>query len=64
MSANGPSRVYTMAEARRLLGVHENTIRCAEREGRIRSTRRDELGHRVFTDEQIEQLRTYFGRIR
>jgi DNA-binding transcriptional MerR regulator len=49
--------VITLARAARLLDVHENTIRYAEREGRIRQIPRDEFGARVFTPEDIVYLR-------
>jgi DNA-binding transcriptional MerR regulator len=50
--------VITLAKAARLLDVHENTIRVAEREGRIRQISRDEFGARVFTPEDIAYLKT------
>ena len=49
---------YTLAEAARLLDVHENTIRYAEREGRVRKAPRDEFGSRMFNASQIAYLRT------
>ncbi len=51
-------RIYTMSQAARLLDVHENTIRYAEREGRVRQIPRDELDARVFSDEEIAYLGT------
>jgi len=59
-AATRGGRFFTMAEATRLLGVHENTIRYAERDGRVRRALRDELGHRAFTEAHIEYLRGVF----
>lgn len=52
------TRIYTMSEAARLLDVHENTIRYAEREGRIRKPLRDQANTRMFTPEDIAYLAT------
>lgn len=51
-------KTVTLSQAARLLDVHENTIRYAERDGRVRKAPRDEFGHRLFNAGQIEYLAT------
>jgi len=59
------ARPLGIAEAARHLGVHPNTIRKAERAGRIPRVRREPVsGYRIFSVEEVEQLRQrFFGRV-
>jgi DNA-binding transcriptional MerR regulator len=54
--------IYTLAEAVRRVGRSESTILRAELDGRIAPARRDELGHRMFNDNDVERLRLLLGR--
>jgi DNA-binding transcriptional MerR regulator len=52
-------RVFSIAEAARRLGIHPGSLRRAERQGRIPSSRRETLTRtRLFTEAEVEQLRT------
>jgi len=54
-------RLLSISEAARELGLHPNSIRKAERAGRVPPIRREPVsGHRYFTPEDVETLRWYF----
>lgn len=57
---------FSTGEVARLLGIATETLRRAEREGRIPVARRetvgdDRLAYRVYTAEDIDELRRYFS---
>lgn len=51
---------YTVSKAAALLGVHPNTLRRWEREGKIAAARTPG-GHRRYSIEEINRLRTSMG---
>ena len=55
-------RIFTIKEAADRVGVYPFSIVRAERAGRIPPARRDEVGHRVYDDHDVEVLRGAFGR--
>jgi DNA-binding transcriptional MerR regulator len=55
-------RIYTLGEVARHVGVHSHTIALAEKEGRLPAARRDELGHRIYDDRDLERLRVLMAR--
>jgi len=59
------SRLYSITEAARELGLHPNTLRKAERARRIPAARRETVsGQRYFSRDEIERLRALFAPIR
>ena len=52
-----PKTGYTIKEAAKALGVHPQTIRYYEREG-IVTPRRDRKGFRIFTEVEIDRMKT------
>ena len=48
--------MYSVGEFSRLVGVHPNTLRRWEREGRLLPHHRTIGGQRVYSDEQVKQL--------
>lgn len=54
-------RLLSISEAARELGLHPNSIRKAERAGRVPRVRREPVsGHRYFTEDDLATLRWYF----
>ncbi len=51
---------YTVTEAAKLSGLHQNTVRKLADENKI-SCQRDYNNYRIFTPEAIEQLRKMAG---
>lgn len=49
---------YRISEAARELGISAEWLRAGERRGFFPSARRDRNGHRYYTREDIERLRT------
>jgi DNA-binding transcriptional MerR regulator len=49
-------RFYHTASAARRLGIHPQTLRRYEYQGKV-SFARDEYGHRIFTENDLKQLR-------
>lgn len=49
--------LFTIRMAARIVGIHQQTLRAYEREGLIRPARSDG-GHRLFSDADIERVRT------
>jgi excisionase family DNA binding protein len=64
MTAIATRSVMTISEAAAALGVHPDTIRKAEREGRIPPIRRESFGSddRIFLPEDVEALKRIFFR--
>lgn len=55
-----PKARYTVSEAAKLCGLHENTIRRLADDSKI-PCQRDYNNYRIFTLEAIEQLRQMAG---
>lgn len=55
-------KIYLLKEAAARVGVHEDSLTRAERLGRVPSARRDELGHRVYDEHDIDLLRALMRR--
>lgn len=55
--ATATRRIYTLAEAADELGCHVMRLRRAEARGLIPRPRRDELGHRVYDENDLNRLR-------
>ena len=62
MTAVATRRIYTLAEAALRVGCGDRTIQRAEDDGRIPPARRDELGHRIFDDNDLDRLRLLLAR--
>lgn len=50
---------YSISEAARMIGVHPMTLRRWEYEGKVKPALRDYKNQRVYTDADIERLRTF-----
>ena len=53
---------YSLNEAAEVVGVDEKTIRLAEADGRLPEPRRDEIGHRMYAEVDLERVRAALGR--
>lgn len=51
------TRIYTISEAARELGLSAEWLRKGERRKSLPEARRDRNGHRYYTPEDIERLR-------
>jgi DNA-binding transcriptional MerR regulator len=50
-------QIFGVVEAARILGLHPNSLRRAEREGRVPAARREPLSrHRYYTAGDVEAL--------
>jgi DNA-binding transcriptional MerR regulator len=55
-------RIFSVVEAARRLGVHPDSLRRADREGRLGAIRREPLsGTRFFTEAEVENIRPLIG---
>ncbi|AFM25068.1 AAA family ATPase [Desulfomonile tiedjei] len=52
---------YRPIEAARILGISKETLLSYEREGRIPETERDENGNRIYTFQDLENIRDLFN---
>jgi len=52
---------YRLSQAARMIGVASITLKRAFLSGRVDDVLRDRNGWRIFTDEDIARLRTYFN---
>lgn len=50
------SKLITIREAAEVLGVHPETLRRWDNEGKLKAVRIGELGHRKYNKEEIEKL--------
>lgn len=50
------AKLITIREAAELLGVHPETLRRWDNEGKLRAVRIGEFGHRKYNKEEIEKL--------
>lgn len=57
MTSTQPRRVYTLAEAAQRIGRSDRTLMRAEADGRLPAARRDELGHRIYIDHDVERMK-------
>lgn len=63
MTRNASSEFVGIGEAARRIGVHPNSIRRAEREGRTHPARREAVsGERYYSHDDLEALRMYFAK--
>jgi len=49
-------KLLTIKEVSELLGVHQETLRRWDRQGKLKSIRIGELGHRRYMKEDIESI--------
>lgn len=50
------AKLITIREAAELLGVHPETLRRWDNEGKLKAVRFGEFGHRKYNREEIEKL--------
>jgi MerR family transcriptional regulator, heat shock protein HspR len=50
-------RRFHIRMAARLVGLHETTLRRYEKEGLV-LPQRDDIGHRVYTEEDLRKIRS------
>lgn len=55
------SEFYRVHEVAELLGVHKNTVIRWEREGLIKPAKRDYRNWRVYTEEDIKEIKEKLG---
>ena len=59
MAVTTTSKLYTVKQVLALAGISRNTIYKWERERKIPVPHRNVSGHRVYTEEQAEEVRRY-----
>jgi predicted DNA-binding transcriptional regulator AlpA len=59
MAATATSKLLTVKQVLELADISRNTLYKWERERRIPVPHRNVSGHRVFTEEQAEEIRRY-----
>jgi DNA-binding transcriptional MerR regulator len=55
-------RFYTINDVADYVGVHSHAIVLAEKERRVPVARRDELGARIYTEQDRDRIGTLMGR--
>jgi DNA-binding transcriptional MerR regulator len=54
--------IYRISEAARELGISAEWLRVGEKRGFFRPALRDHNGHRYYTEEDLERMRSRSGR--
>lgn len=62
MSSQTGRRIYVIKEVADYVGVTPEAIALAEKQRRIPVARRDELGHRIYSEEDRERIAYLLGR--
>jgi DNA (cytosine-5)-methyltransferase 1 len=50
------TKLITIREAAEMLGVHQETLRRWDNEGKLKAVRVGKVGHRKYNKEEVERL--------
>lgn len=53
---NNPKELFTIREVAEFLGVHQQTLRRWDEEGKLKSIRVGQFGHRKYKKSDIENI--------